>query len=158
MKADLATAMAKIQSRTAPAVMLVFGDDYQVQEACRAIINLLIPADERPLNLERYDGASASWDQIEASLATPPFLAGKKVLWIEKAPYFLSREQRGELGAKVLQLWNEGQRDEASRLLADWLIFEGWTQPRWEELDAASLADLAAKLAGDARRVRDLQG
>jgi DNA polymerase III subunit delta len=156
MKADLATVLAKIQSGSGPSVMLVFGDDYQVQDACRAIVNLLIPADGRALNLERYDGTSASWEQIEASLATPPFLAGKKVLWIEKAPYFLSREQKGELGAKVLQLWNEGQRDEASRLLVDWLIFEGWTQPRWEELDAASLADLAATLAGDDQESREM--
>lgn len=155
MKADLATLLAKIQSGSGPPVMVVFGDDLQVQEACRAIVNVLIPAGERAFNLERYDGNSASWDQIEGSVATPPFLAGKKVLWVENAPYFFSREQRGELGAKALQLWHEGQRDEAAKLLIEWLIFEGWTQPRWEGLDPASLARLAETLAGDDREGRE---
>ncbi len=155
MKTDLASLLAEIQSGGGPPVLLVFGEDLRVREACKAIVNLLIPADERAFNLERYDGNSASWEQIEASVMTPPLLSRKKILWIENAPYFLSREQRGELGAKALQLWHEGQRDEAARLLVDWLVFEGWTQAQWEELDPASVEHLAETLAGENQAARE---
>jgi DNA polymerase-3 subunit delta len=123
--------------------MLVFGDDLQMQEACKTIIDLLVPENQRGFNLERFDGRSAAWDEIEVSIATPPLFPGKKVLWIENAPYFFSGDQTGELGGKVLQLWNDGKRDEASRLLMDLLLIKGWTQEQWERLQPGASGALA---------------
>jgi DNA polymerase-3 subunit delta len=155
MRRDLASVIAKIQSGSPPPLMLFFGDDLQVQEACKTILDLIVPEDARAFNLERFDGHTVSWDQIEASIMTPPFFPGRKLLWVENAPYFFSREQKGELGAKVLQLWNEGNRDEASKLLADWLVVEGWTQEQWEGLDSASLGALPDLLAGDDQELKE---
>jgi DNA polymerase-3 subunit delta len=70
-------------------------------------------------------------------------LPGKKVVWIENAAYFISREQRGELGEKVRQAWSEGKKDEAVRLLLDLLAVEGWTQ---EQLDHAQSGSSSALL------------
>src|SRR5262249_7849545 len=67
----------------------------------------------------------------------------------ENAPYFFSREQKGELGEQVLQLWNEGKKEDAAKLLIDLLVVEGWSQEQWERLDAG-----AGPLAG----VLDIEG
>ncbi|HUR71221.1 MAG TPA: DNA polymerase III subunit delta [Candidatus Limnocylindrales bacterium] len=138
MKRDLATILKDLKSGKAPQLLLLFGDDLQVQESCRQIVAMLVPEESQAFNLERFDGRTVSWDQVEGSLMTPPFLPAKKVVWVENAPYFFSREQKGELGEKILELWREGGRDAAVKLLADVLVVEGWTQERWERLDASS--------------------
>ena len=76
MKRDFSAVVADIKNGKGPRLLLLFGDDLQVQEACRAIVDLLVPQGQRGFNLERLDGRTASWDQIEASLMTPPFFPG----------------------------------------------------------------------------------
>jgi DNA polymerase III subunit delta len=134
VKRDIRTFLSELKSSGGPHLVLLFGDDLQVEETCKAVVDQLVPQDCRGFNLERYDGRTATWDQIEASLMTPPFFPGKKVLWVENAPYFYSREQKKELSAKVLELWRDGKHDAAARLLIDLLLVEGWTQERWERL------------------------
>ncbi len=138
MKRDLAAVIGDIKTDKGPPLLLVFGDDLQVQETCNTIIDLLVPQSQRSFNLERFDGRAVTWDRLEASLLTPPFFPGKKVLWVENVPYFFSREQKGELGEQVLRLWSEGKKDEASRLLLDLLAVEGWTQEQWDQLESFS--------------------
>jgi DNA polymerase-3 subunit delta len=138
MKRDLAAVIGDIKTDKGPPLLLVFGDDLQVQETCNTIINLLVPEGQRSFNLERFDGRVVTWDRLEASLLTPPFFPGKKVLWVENVPYFFSREQKGELGEQVLRLWSEGKRDEAGKLLLDLLAVEGWTQEQWDQLESLS--------------------
>ncbi|HYT54129.1 MAG TPA: DNA polymerase III subunit delta [Verrucomicrobiae bacterium] len=146
--------MAGLKKGQAPQLLLLFGDDLQVQETCKAVLDHVVPEERREFNFERFDGRAASWEQIEASLMTPPFLPGKKLLWVENAPYFFSREQKGEFGEKILELWRAGKRDDAVKLLIDLLILEGWTQEQWERLDASSsraLLDLLDVDSSDAR-------
>ncbi|MBM4261573.1 MAG: DNA polymerase III subunit delta [Deltaproteobacteria bacterium] len=149
MARDLTTILAELKAGKHPRVALVFGDDLQTQETCRAIVNTLVPESDRGFNLERLDARTVPWDRIESSLMTPPFFPGTKVIWVENAPYFFSRDQKGELGEKVLELWREGKRDEAAKLLGDLLVVEGWTQERWEQLDAASTAAILELLEAD---------
>jgi len=143
VKRDLPTILKDIKSGKGPQLLLLFGDDLQVQETCKQVVDMLVPEDQKGFNFERFDGRTVSWDQLESSLMTPPFFPGKKVLWVENAPYFFSREQKGELGEKILDLWREGRRDDAVKLLADLLIVEGWTQERWERAEASSARQLA---------------
>jgi DNA polymerase III subunit delta len=159
MKRDLGIIIADIKNGKGLQVLLLLGDDLQVQETCKTLLDNLVPESERGFNLERFDGRSAPWDQIEASLNTPPFFPGKKVVWIENVPYFISREQKGELGEKVLQAWSEGKRDDAVRLLLDLLAVEGWTQEQWELAQSAnSLGPLTDLLEADGTEAReDLQ-
>ena len=151
MKRDFNAVVADIKSGQGPQLLLLFGDDLQVQIAGTAIVDLLVPESQRDFNFERFDGRAAFWDQVEASLVTPPFLPGKKLLWVENAPYFFSRDQKGELGEKILQLWSDGKRDEAAKLLADLLVIEGWTQEQWDQLEASTSKPLAELLDVDAR-------
>jgi DNA polymerase-3 subunit delta len=132
---DLKTILADLQEGRGPRVLLLFGDDLRVAEARGAIVDRLVPVEQRGFNLERFDGRAASWEQIETSLMTPPFLPGKKLLWVDGATYFYAREQSGELTEKLWQLWREAKRDEAARVLLDLLVVEGWTQERWDSLD-----------------------
>lgn len=149
MKADLARFIAELERGNAPRLLLIFGDDLQVQEASKSVLDLVVPVAQRDFNLERFDGRSATWEQIEASLMTPPFLPGKKLLWVENAPYFFSREQKGELGEKILELWRDGKRDEALKLLIDLLAVEGWTQEQWDRLEPNSAKPLLSLLDAD---------
>jgi DNA polymerase-3 subunit delta len=149
VKRDLPTILADIASAKAPRLLLLFGDDLQVQESAKAVLDQVVPAEQRGFNFERFDGRSAPWDQIEASLMTPPFFPGKKLLWVENAPYFFSREQKGELGEKILELWRDGKRDDAVKLLIDLLVVEGWSQEQWDRLEPSSAKALLALLDAD---------
>ncbi len=158
MKRDLPTVIADLKSAKGPQLLLLFGDDLQVQETCKQVVETLVPPDQRGFNFERFDGRTVSWDQVEGSLMTPPFLPGKKVLWVENAPYFFSPAQKGEMGEKILDLWREGRRDDAAKLLADLLIVEGWTQERWERLDAAASNQLMGLLDVDGSAAQEEVG
>src|ERR1044071_445198 len=154
MKKDLASALAAIKSGKGPSLLLLFGDDLQVKEASKAILDLVVPEEERGFNFERFDGRSTPWERIEASLMTPPFFPGKKLLWVENAPYFFSREQKGELSEQVVQLWSEGNKDEAAKLLVDLLVVEGWSQEQWERLEPTSAEPLWELLGVEGREAR----
>lgn len=154
MKHDFSAAVADIKNGRGLRLLLLFGDDLQVQQACKTVVDLLVPENQRGFNLERLDGRAVTWDQIEASLMTPPFFPGKKVIWVESVPYFVTREQKGELGEKILRLWSDGLREEASKALMDLLVIEGWTQERWEELGLAPSGPLIELLGVDGPEAR----
>jgi len=142
VKRDLKTVLADLKAGRGPQILLVFGDDLQVAESCRAILEELVSPDQRGFNFERFDGRAAAWEQIEGSLMTPPFFPAIKLLWVDNAPYFYAREQRGELGKRVLEFWREGQGEEAAKLLLDLLVLEAWTQEQWNASDGASIRPL----------------
>jgi len=142
MKRDLEGLLSEIRREKGPASLLVHGDDFRVHEATKAILDLLVPPANRAFNLERFDGRSVPWGEIEAALKTPPLFPGKKVVFVESAPYFLARAHKGELGKRVLELWGEGGKDEAARLFLDLLVLEGWTQERWDDLAVAEVVEL----------------
>ena len=149
MKRDLTSFVNDTKNGKGARCLLLFGDDLQIQETRERVIDLLVPEDQRGFNLERFDGRSAPWEQAQAALMTPPFFPGIKVVSIENAPYFISREQKGELGEKVLQLWGDGKREEAGKLLIDLLVVEGWTQEQWERLEPGATRELIKALGED---------
>jgi DNA polymerase-3 subunit delta len=76
-------------------------------------------------------------------------LPGKKLLWVENAPYFYAREQGGELGQRVLELWRDGRREDAAKLVLDLLVLEAWTQEQWNAYDGTLIRPFL-KLLGSA--------
>ena len=154
MKRDLTAILTDIKSGKRSSVLLLFGDDLQVKMAREAILDVIVPAEERGFNFERFDGRLAPWNQIEASLMTPPFFPGKKLLWIENAPYFMSREQKGEFSEQILQLWAQGNKDAAVKVLSDLLVVEGWSQDQWDRLELSSAEPLCSLLEVDDREAR----
>jgi DNA polymerase-3 subunit delta len=155
MKRNWPALIADIEAGKGPRLLLVFGDDLQVDHACKSVLDALVPVNQRGFNFECFDGRAAAWEGIEAALMTPPFFPGRKLVWIENATYFISREQKGELGEKILQLWGEGKKEEAGKLLMDLLVVEGWTQEQWDQVQSASSGPFAALLEIDDREARD---
>ncbi len=86
---------------------------------------------------------------------TPPFFPGKKLLWVDSAPYFYAREQSGELGEKVLDFWRDGKREDAAKVFLDLLVVEGWSQERWDGLDGAAATPLLSLLGAEGGEDQD---
>lgn len=149
MKRDLVTVLSGVKNGTGMRCLLLFGDDLRVQETSKTIINSLVAEEQRGFNLERFDGRVAPWEDVQVALMTPPFFTGTKVVLIENAPYFISREQKGELGERVLQLWGDGKHEEASKLLIDLLVVEGWSQEEWERLAPGAAREVGRLLAAE---------
>ncbi|MFQ5684055.1 MAG: DNA polymerase III subunit delta [Candidatus Binatia bacterium] len=152
MKQDLRAVLSEIHKRDGPLFLLLHGDDFTLATATKAILDRLLLPENRSFNLERFDGRTNPWDQIETALMTPPLFPGRKVILVENAPYFLSREHKGELGEKVLQLLGEGENNKAARAFLDLLLLEGWTQERWDKLQGSFSAAGFAQLFGRAKK------
>src|ERR1051326_2293370 len=148
MKPTVESILADIRKGAAHPLLL-HGDDFKVRSGAQALVDALVPEENRAFNLERFDGRSASWDQVEAALMTAPFFPGVKTVWVESAPYFASAENKGEIGEKILGLWNDGRKDDAARALLELLNLEGWTQERWQRAEARAEAAEVAAVVGD---------
>ena len=148
MSSSLESIRAAIAKGNIPSLFLLYGDDFQVQAALKVLLDDLVPSENRAFNLERFDGRSAPWEEIEAALMTPPFFPGKKAVLVDSAPYFLAQDRRGEVAARVLELWHDGKQEEAARLFLDLLGLQGWTQEEWDEargeLSSSQISSLCA--------------
>ena len=152
MKPTVESILADIRKGAAHPLLLLHGDDFKVRSGAQALVDALVPEENRAFNLERFDGRSASWDQVEAALMTAPFFPGVKTVWVESAPYFASAENKGEIGEKILGLWNDERKDDAARALLELLNLEGWTQERWQRAEARAEAAEVAAVVGDGGR------
>ena len=155
MKRNWPALITDIKAAKGPRLLLLFGDDLQVELACKSVLDAVVPEDQRGFNFERFDGRAVAWDRIEAALMTPPFFPGKKLVWVENTTYFISREQKSEMGEKILQFWGEGKKEEAGKLLMDLLVVENWTPEQWDQLQSASSGPFAELLETDGRESRD---
>jgi DNA polymerase-3 subunit delta len=149
MKQNLNTFLTDLARGNSTALVLLFGDDLQVQSACKSLIDVVVQKEQREFNLERFDGRLTAWNQIQSSLMTPPFLPGKKFVWVENAPYFFSRENRGELAEKTMQLWSDGKRDDACKLLLELLALEGWNAEQWQQFESRRAAAVVELLTAE---------
>ena len=148
MNSDLDSLLDHLRQGKNPSAVLIFGDDFQVHMAGKAVLEQLVPLENRDLLLERFDGRVASWEEIEGALMTPPLFPGTKTVFVENVPYFLARERKAEVGERVLQLWHGGKQEEAARLLLDLLILEGWTREQWERVVPPATATSVAETLG----------
>lgn len=156
MSTGLEGLLSEIRKGKGPSCLVLHGDDFQVHEATQAILDLVAPAPNRSVNSERFDGRTTPWDQIEASLMTPPLFATRKAVLIESAPYFLSREHKADLRERALALWREGNEEDAAKHLFDLALLAGWTQEQWRQLGAPLTAHELSELFGeDGEEVRN---
>jgi hypothetical protein len=124
VKRDLKTLIEDLKGGKGPQVLLLFGDDLQVQETCNAVLDLIVPLDHRGFNSRRFDGRSASWEQIEASLMTPPFSLAKNSCGGERSLFLFPRAE-GRAGREKFLSSARRQKDDAAKLLVDLLVVEG---------------------------------
>ncbi len=155
MAQDLETLLKGLREGVGPAIMLLHGDEFRVRGASRAILNLIAPDSDRALGTSAFDGRSAPWDEIEASLMTPSLFVSACTVVVENVPWFAPAERKVDLLDKSLNLWEEGRRDDSGRAFMALLRSEGWTRERW--LDAADAAQLADTVKDYRAHVREIQ-
>lgn len=148
--------LAEIRQGKIPTILLIHGDDFLVHEACKALLDLLAPAEGRAFSLERFDGQTVSWNEIEASLRTPSLFPGRKTVWVENGPYFQTQERKTDLSQQALELWSEGEKEKAARLLQRLLLMAGWTSKKWEKtqppLSSSQLAEIFGASGKDSEK------
>lgn len=156
MKYGIDNLLVRLRQGGGPSCLLIHGDDFQVHEAIKSILDLVAPVEQRSLAVERFDARTTRWVEIEASLMTPPLFAAKKTVLLEDVPYFLPRGHKADLRERAVQLWREGKEEEAARQFLDLLLSIGWTQETWEQLGMPLRAHELEELFGsDGEELRD---
>jgi len=128
--ADLGKILRELGEGCGPSIMLLFGDDFRVREASKAILNVLAPDSNKTANAERYDGRTCAWDQVEAALMTPSLFAATHTVVVNDAPYFAPPQRKQNLLEKALEMCSEGHngaRRKSRPRRADWLETTEWT-------------------------------
>jgi DNA polymerase III delta subunit len=80
-----------------PALILVAGEEYLVQEAFDWVKAVLKTDNKGGFNLEILDGRSASMGDIVEQVTTFSFYGGKKIVAVKQAPLFSTRAGPGEV-------------------------------------------------------------
>ena len=138
MAQDLETLLTGLREGKGPAIILLHGDEFRVRGASRAILGLIAPDSDHNLGTTTFDGRSASWDEVEATLMTPSLFVSACNVVVENVPWFAPAERKVDLLDKSLNLWEEGRRDESGRAFMALLRSEGWTREQWLDAGDAS--------------------
>ncbi len=94
-------------------VYLFYGEqDYLVEEAEKALIDVLVKPEDRALNLVVVDGSTAEWSEIVHQLKTPPFSEAGKSSWLTTRG---SRAEAGEQGMFSKRRKRDGGRERRQR-------------------------------------------
>ena len=155
MAQDLETLLTGLREGKGPAIILLHGDEFRVRGASRAILGLIAPDSDHNLGTTTFDGRSASWDEVEATLMTPSLFVSACNVVVENVPWFAPAERKVDLLDKSLNLWEEGRRDESGRAFMALLRSEGWTREQW--LDAGDASELAGTLKDYRAHAREIQ-
>ena len=106
---------------------LLYGDeDFLVEEALGKIVNALIPAQDRDLNLFIMDDESTGVDPVCEALLTPPLIPGPKVVLLRKTRLFYSKTSLPELVRKIADN-AETDLPSAARAFMIFLDLAGWS-------------------------------
>ena len=84
------------EGEVAPAYYLYGEDDYRREGAVEQLLDVLLPADAKDLNLEQVRPGEAETGSITGGVRTSPFLSARRVVLIRGAEA-LSKEQQEEL-------------------------------------------------------------
>jgi len=106
---------------------LLYGDeDFLVEEGLGKLVDALIPAQDRDLNLFIMDDESAGVDPVCEALLTPPLIPGPKVVVLRKTRLFYSKTSLPELVRKIADS-AEADLPAAARAFMIFLDVAGWS-------------------------------
>ena len=112
--ADKATDLAKLSpaarsllssaraGKPAP-VSLICGEPSLVTEVANAFVDALVPAPQRSVNLEVYDGRATPLVSVLDTLRTRGLFASAKVVWVRELPLLAAGEKRSEVLEAILK-------------------------------------------------------
>ncbi|MFA4916301.1 MAG: DNA polymerase III subunit delta [Syntrophales bacterium] len=89
------------EGKTAPCYLLYGEEEYLVKDALGKITDLILPADDRTLNLFYINGEDEDIDKLCGSLLTSPLIPGKKVVVVLNTRIFYSKKTLSDLVQKI---------------------------------------------------------
>jgi DNA polymerase-3 subunit delta len=114
------------KGRIAPCYLLYGEEEYLLRDALDKIIEILIPAADRDLNLFVLDGDAEDMDQLCESLLTRPLIPGRKAIVVRNTRIFHSRKTL----PVIIQKIRDQVKANPARAAADFMLFlrmTGWT-------------------------------
>ncbi|HEX7538658.1 MAG TPA: hypothetical protein VF358_00015, partial [Syntrophales bacterium] len=114
------------KGRRAPCYLLYGDEDFLVEEALGKLVDALIPAQDRDLNLFIMDNESGGVDPVCEALLTPPLIPGPKVVLLPKTRLFYSKTSLPELVRKIADS-AESDLPAAARAFMIFLDLAGWS-------------------------------
>ena len=114
------------KGRIAPCYLLYGEEEYLLRDALDKIIEILIPAADRDLNLFVLDGDTEDMDQLCESLLTRPLIPGRKAIVVRNTRIFHSRKTL----PVIIQKIRDQVKTNPARAAADFILFlrmTGWT-------------------------------
>jgi DNA polymerase-3 subunit delta len=150
--------VAAAGTRPSPAYLLI-GEPFQTETLARRLIDAIVPAERRSVNLETYDGRTAAIGPILDSLRTLGLFRGTKLIWVREPTLFLSGEKRADLAKALFEAWADERPADAAERLLTLAAMAGWSQAQLMELDPvtapqSTLSELLGQTAdGEERQV-----
>jgi DNA polymerase-3 subunit delta len=124
---SLASVLKDISRGQGASCYLLYGDeDFLVEEALGKLVDALIPAQDRDLNLFIMDDESTGVDPVCEALSTPPLIPGPKVVLLRKTRLFYSKTSLPELVRKIAD-GAETDLPAAARAFMIFLDLAGWS-------------------------------
>lgn len=115
MTAAVGKAVEEIRRGKRSPVYLLHGDEFLVREGARALVEALLPPEERTLGLETI-GEEAEVATLPSRLATVSLFGGLKVVLVQDNKAFVSKQNAGRFFERSLEAWQDGEADKALRL------------------------------------------
>ena len=112
-------------------VYLIYGEEMMYKTAFEALLNVLIPEAKRSLN---YDSIEGSWNHIQEGIEkanTYSLLPGKKVVAINDAKIFYSKQDETHLLKRSKDAFESQDMDKASK---DFLNFLGLSNLSFDDI------------------------
>ncbi len=135
---DTAGILRDAAARRVP-VYLLMGEPFQTEAMARRLIEVLVPADKRTVNLEIYEGRTTGLPQVIDSCRTVGLFGGGKVVWLREPTFFLSGDKRSDIADALFAAWGADRAKQAAEKLLVLAALSGWTQ---EDLERTSFASL----------------
>ena len=112
--------------RSAPCYLLYGDEEFKIKEALNQIIDGLLPREDRDFNLFWLDGERADFDEICASVMTPPLLPGRKVIGVTNSTLFMSQASMPDIVKDIISTVDKDPA-KAVKTFGVFLHMTGWT-------------------------------
>ncbi|MBN2516652.1 MAG: DNA polymerase III subunit delta [Deltaproteobacteria bacterium] len=110
----------------APCYLLYGDEDYLIKDLLHQIIDIILPGDEKNLNLFWMDGTVTDIEAICESILTPPLMPGNKVVVVNKTSLLSSQSSLPDVVNEILEtIETEPQR--AAKVFGTFLQMVGWS-------------------------------
>ena len=119
-----------------PPVTLICGEEMLCKKAYEGILDVLMPASDRALGVELFDGNEDSIGTVLSSLNTYALLSTDKVVVLHDARLFYSAKAQQGLREKMVQAAQSGEMKKASRPFLNLMALSGLA---FEDLTTVSL-------------------